>query len=284
MKNAYKIEGDVTIIQVKHRNELASIKIDTPDFETVAAIKGYWRLDGTAGRVPRVLTSKWNTQGKVENTYLKRILFNDAISGTFITHLNGDWLDYRRCNLKVHTDPYNRRNPYTIKDSTVYLEMKYKGKSLYCLLDEEDLPKIEMYRVYPLHKAHTTYAITNRIGGGRTINVTHIILDVPRGYVVDHINGDGLDNRKNNLRIVTQAQNTQNLKGAAKSNASGTLGVYKTARKNKPWSAMCTHDGISYHLGKYDSKEEASVAVTEFRKAYKPFSREARESFLSRSA
>jgi hypothetical protein len=62
--------------------------------------------------------------------------------------------------------------------------------------------------------------------GCRTKSVHRIVMNAPKGLDIDHINGDPLDNRKENLRICTRSQNCQNKQVRADS-ASGYKGVYE---------------------------------------------------------
>ena len=82
------------------------------------------------------------------------------------------------------------------------------------------------------------------------------------GYIpktLDHINGNGLDNRLCNLREVTQQQNIHNHRKPPKHNTSGFLGVsyYKAGNK---FSAHINLDGKKIHLGYFDEPEIAHQA------------------------
>lgn len=76
---------------------------------------------------------------------------------------------------------------------------------------------------------------------------------------IDHINGIKSDNRIENLREATNAENHQNLKNAMKSNKSGFLGVSKRSDRNK-WVASIKLNGKPIHIGDYDSPEVAYEA------------------------
>lgn len=78
---------------------------------------------------------------------------------------------------------------------------------------------------------------------------------------VDHIDGDGLNNRRSNLRIVTQAQNQQN---------TGQLGAHRLAGR-KRWRAKAVLDGKQIHLGMFDTREAAEEAGREWRRLNFPF-------------
>jgi len=76
------------------------------------------------------------------------------------------------------------------------------------------------------------------------------IVKPPRGYVVDHVNGDGLDNRRENLRVCTLSENAQN---RTFRNACGFHGV---RRHGSRWQARL----LGKSLGMFESAEDAARA------------------------
>lgn len=80
----------------------------------------------------------------------------------------------------------------------------------------------------------------------------------PKGYVVDHIDGNPLNCSRRNLRICTQAQNNANAR-KRKDNKSGYKGVFKHSTLNK-WVAQVGGGKSRYYVGCYDSPEEAALA------------------------
>lgn len=104
------------------------------------------------------------------------------------------------------------------------------------------------------------------------------LVDVDWTRVADHINGNPLDNRRSNLRIVTQAQNTHNR--VPLGGSSRHMGVCWNGQKNR-WRARVTIAGRVYRLGDFIDEAEAAAAVRTFRATHMPFSREAR---LARTA
>lgn len=76
---------------------------------------------------------------------------------------------------------------------------------------------------------------------------------------VDHIDGDGLNNRGSNLRQATHAQNMHN-KRLYRNNTSGFKGVTRNTGKGRPWSASIKWNKRSFRLGNYDTPEEAALA------------------------
>jgi hypothetical protein len=84
--------------------------------------------------------------------------------------------------------------------------------------------------------------------------------EIPDDMVIDHINGNALDNRISNLRVVTPSINSRNRK-VGKNNTSGKTGVYYYKPKEK-WRAHI-FTGNTKHalvLGTFDTKEEAIAA------------------------
>ena len=114
------------------------------------------------------------------------------------------------------------------------------------------------------------YASTS-IGSGRVMQMHRLIMGFPPGLQVDHINCDGLDNRRSNLRIVTQSQNNMNAR-LRKDNTSGFKGVY-FYKPNQKWKAQI-QVGKNRHIGYFDTPEEAARAYdAEARKHFGEFAR-----------
>ena len=79
--------------------------------------------------------------------------------------------------------------------------------------------------------------------------------------VIDHINGDELDNRKNNLRICTIQENVSHRIGLSKNNTSGYRGIYKMkGQRIKKWTFSITQCGKKYNGKYFKTAQEASSA------------------------
>ena len=92
------------------------------------------------------------------------------------------------------------------------------------------------------------------------------------GQYVDHINGDRLDNRKENLRFCTLSQNSMNKRGRS-SRTSKYKGVCYAKRRNK-WQASIRVDGKERFLGYFNNEEDAAKAYDEAAlKFYKEFAK-----------
>lgn len=100
----------------------------------------------------------------------------------------------------------------------------------------------------------------------RLVYLHRLIMNAPKGKQVDHINGDTLDNRKSNLRVVTRSLNQHNRKISCR-NQSGATGVYWHKQRSK-WHAQVMVDRKKKSLGLFDEVLEATGAVQEFKRSH----------------
>lgn len=103
-------------------------------------------------------------------------------------------------------------------------------------------------------------------GKPKTLYLHREIMKAPIGTYVDHINGDTLDNQKYNLRICSNSENMRN-RGVPSSNTSGYKGVSFSKDKNM-WESKITHKYKTYHLGFFNTKEEAAERYNRAAKKY----------------
>jgi HNH endonuclease len=130
-------------------------------------------------------------------------------------------------------------------------------RGLHAIVDADDHEWLSQYKWYAGRptSAGKIYARRNRRGGG-IILMHRQIMDAPKGMVVDHINGNSLDNRRCNLRLCTQTENIQNSRQRTDAK-SRFKGVYP---KDDKWYARVSHRGKVYYLGTFDDDVEAAKA------------------------
>lgn len=125
------------------------------------------------------------------------------------------------------------------------------------LVDDEDFELLSKHRWYLTKKGYA-YRSHRANGQPRTMRMHRQILGAPPDKQVDHINGNRLDNRKANLRLVTSQQNRMNSKKRANSR-SGLKGVIWDATHSR-WLAAVTLNGNRYNLGVFPTPEAAHEA------------------------
>jgi hypothetical protein len=116
------------------------------------------------------------------------------------------------------------------------------------LFDEEDSDIVARHNWYALEYVLST--TTPRV------RLHRLIMGAKRGELVDHINGDTLDNRRSNLRFATKAENSRNAR--IKGGSSRFKGVSFNG-----WAAHIRVDGKLKHLGRFATEEEAARAYNE---------------------
>lgn len=181
------------------------------------------------------------------------------------------------------------QNSYVIENDVLKIELNSSGQKVYALLDPEWqmlLDKIDgrlhLAKGYVGYSYNTgeQYAIPYRDKAGNIKKSTkqsfsqlhRIIVQCPPGLHVDHINGNKLDNRKCNLRIVTNAENCQNQK-ISKNNSTGFRNVYCRNRGSYTvYEVNIRIDDKLIYIGSSRDIEEANQMAIKARKKYFPFS------------
>lgn len=157
----------------------------------------------------------------------------------------------------------NRNSYYLIDETTIEIEIKNnKSEIKRCIIDKEDFEKVKCCNWNFRKDSKTFYVYNSRFG-----MIHRLIMDCPQDMQIDHINGNGLDNRKSNLKIVTSKQNAHNLHHAKGKNE--IVGVILEEGKHPRYRAFWNEDGKqkskSFSIAKYG--EQAKDMAIEFRKA-----------------
>ena len=140
----------------------------------------------------------------------------------------------------------------------------------------QDYDELSQFR---WHFDSAGYARRNVWDGSKngTVRMHRQVLGLGPGHIdkrqTDHINRDRTDNRRENLRVATNAENGQNLP-ARKGGTSRYRGV-SWYQNNQKWVAKVHVGGRNYSLGCFDDEDEAGRAAADFRREHMPFSEEA---------
>lgn len=131
----------------------------------------------------------------------------------------------------------------------------------FALVDDSDFEYLNQWKRCAARQGNTFYAVCNssRKEGKRITVYMHRMLCEAK--MVDHIDGNGLNNQKSNLRACTNTENIRNSRKRS-DNTSGFKGVYRH-KQNRKWCANIRVDGKLKYLGSFDSKLEAAKAYNE---------------------
>jgi hypothetical protein len=130
------------------------------------------------------------------------------------------------------------------------------GKGKFTKVDDEDIPIMMQRKWFSWWCGNRWYAV----GGGFYLH--RLINKTPKGMETDHINGDGLDNRKENLRTVTKRENAQNKHIPKTSKYPGVL----WHKGKQRWRAQIRINGDTKYLGHFKDEVDAFNA---YKKAVK---------------
>jgi len=156
-----------------------------------------------------------------------------------------------------------RRRPWKL-EAVRFIELTW-GK--YAIVDAEDYDRLNSYKWCAVKEGCSWYAKTFR-RDGFPLPMHRLITGAPKGFFVDHENHNGLDNRKQNLRLCTRAQNNRNQRPYGKT--SRYKGVSRYKRTNRYIAAIC-YQGKRFHLGYF--KDEIDAAKAYDKKARELFGR-----------
>lgn len=157
----------------------------------------------------------------------------------------------------------------------VYVESAANGDK-WVLIDTEDIPKLLGWNItiQRSKRDSTDYVRLNKfIDGINCQPLLHrFLLDAPPELKVDHINFQGTDCRKANLRLCNNHQSGENRQGATAYNTHSKVRGVHWHKSSKKWRARVQCNGIPYYLGALSTIEEADKVVTAWRQEFMTFS------------
>lgn len=122
------------------------------------------------------------------------------------------------------------------------------GGAKFAKVDDEDYEKLSTVAWFAHVRGNTVYAAPVRSG----VPMHHFVIGTKPPILIDHVNGDGLDNQKHNLRQCTKAQNAANSRKRR-----GTSSKYKGVTQRKyGWQARLGQE----NLGRFKVQEDAALA------------------------
>ena len=131
----------------------------------------------------------------------------------------------------------------------------------YAIVDPEDYERLSKYKWYAAKGHHTFYAVRgkwSKIQRKRVeLRMHRVITNAPDHLYVDHVNHNGLDNRKANLRLATHAQSVRNREKFTRPATSRYKGISWHSSTQK-WCACIQTNNTKIHLGSFDSEIEAA--------------------------
>lgn len=147
------------------------------------------------------------------------------------------------------------------------MELVISGKTV--LIDDEDYEKVSFYKWHISGNKNNDYVVHTLPRNGKKrpmLRMHRFIIDAPDGTCVDHINGNRYDNRKSNLRLCTQRDNSHNTKMSI-ANTSGLKGA-SFHKASGMWQAQITINRKVKYLGIYKTAFEAHAAYKEAAEYY----------------
>lgn len=125
----------------------------------------------------------------------------------------------------------------------------------YALVDDGDYKELNKHKWYVLKTKENVYATRY---SKRTIHMHREIMQTPKGLHTDHINHNGLDNRRKNLIICTNQQNHFNCKLQSNSTSGYKCVSFDDRKKVKKWYSYIKVNQKRFFLGYFKTKEEAA--------------------------
>lgn len=136
--------------------------------------------------------------------------------------------------------------------------IKLGNSGEHAIVDESDYADLVKWRWFYTNAGYASRATNQGRKKWISIPMHRYLLKAPKGQDVDHINGNKLDNRRCNLRLVTRSHNKAR-GGVTKRNTSGYRGVSWDKRANK-WLSIIIVNGKRIHIGLFDDIKAAAMA------------------------
>jgi hypothetical protein len=138
----------------------------------------------------------------------------------------------------------------------------YLGENTFTIVDPRDFYWLNNFQWYDQQKDQNTYVVRFILNPGKRVKIVSMhreIMKPPENLLVDHRNCDGLDNRRQNLRLATPSQNMCNRRKTTSKTSSRFVGVCFDKGTGR-WLAYIVTEGKTKWLGRFDNEIDAAKA------------------------
>jgi len=125
----------------------------------------------------------------------------------------------------------------------------------FALVDDDDYDFLNQFKWSAAKTYKTFYAVKRN--GKKMISMHNMIMGTIKGKIIDHIDGDGLNNVRKNLRHATHSENMQNRRSCGKSKYLGVT-LYCVKKRWKYYKTGISKDNNWIYLGSFKSEEKAA--------------------------
>jgi DNA-binding CsgD family transcriptional regulator len=169
------------------------------------------------------------------------------------------------------TEEYRPFHPVRIEGDIAYITIFRQGRELTVKVSSVDATRVvnHPYRWHSLwcKTSRTYYVVSMSIEDGKHkhFSLHRFLMDFPEGVEIDHRDGNGLNNTRENLRVVSKSQNLQNQRLTSRASASGMRNV---CRKRDKWIVRLMIDGKDRSFGTFSTVDEAVIVASEARRKH----------------
>lgn len=163
------------------------------------------------------------------------------------------------------------KNHYEIRDDLTAIFLKRRnGEILETVIDTADLAKVREFKGswYASWNSHTNsfYVLGNLTVGFKkqiSVRLHRFLMNAPYDCVVDHINGNPLDNRRTNLRVCSNDENMRNRRKLSRCRSRHKGVTFDDSKVACKWRARISVDGKRICIGYFATEEEAAIAYND---------------------